>query len=211
MSTALAAWRRHRVDYRWPALAALVLASLILALLPRTWRFLEQRRIGALVPEQSLAPFFAEDEGLQLIDVRLLQGGAGKAASKSAPTVVRPESPKSIPRDESEELGTGENDYAFDPTHAYRLGQELLKPDAAPHPLAQQSIPLAFGSIVDSRGHSALAPRDSQVTRAELNFAQLQRQLFLKNAPTWAMDKATERARELYLKMLMSNPLRGPQ
>ncbi len=46
---------------------------------------------------------------------------------------------------------------------------------------------------------------------ATLNFAKLQRQIFLKNAPFWASQKATERARELYLRMIMSNPLRGPQ
>ena len=211
MSTALAAWRRHRVDYRWPAFLAFVLAGLILALVPRAWRFLEPRPVSAPALQKSLAPFFAEDEGLQLIDVRLLHSSPGQRATESAPTVVRTESPRKSSENESPESGTGENDYAFDPTSAYRIGSELVRPDSTTGLGAQRSIDLSFGSIVASRKDLALAPRDTQAVRAELNFAKLQREIFLKNAPRWATEKATQRARELYLKYLMSNPLRGPQ
>jgi len=211
MSTALARWRRHRVDYRGPAFAAVVLATLMIALLPRMWLLLDHRETQNGDLARSLAPYFAEDKSLQLIDPRLLSGAPDMATPSNAPAIAIPAPHERALDKEPPEAGKGESDFAWDPTRGYRLSEELVKPRESPSKGTRESIPLSFGSLMESRQFSAIAPQDSESVMATLNFARVQRQIFLKYAPLWSAEKATERARELYLRMLMSNPLRGPQ
>jgi hypothetical protein len=211
MSTALANWRRHRLDYRWPALAALVLTALMMALGPRVWRLFDHREARQSRLDRSLAPYFAQDEGLQLIDPRLLSSAPGVATRASEPSVVLPSPSRTTPAEDRPEAGTGENDFAWDPTQGYRLSDELTKPKEAPTPSPEESIPLGFGSLLKASRLSTIALQDSASAVSALNFAKLQRQIFLKHAPLWSAQKATEHARELYMRTIMSNPLRGPQ
>jgi hypothetical protein len=163
-------------------------------------------------PDQNLARFFAEDQGLQLIDVRLLSGTPKVRIQRSVPAVVRESDQVPAPSEDSRPEGTGEQDFSWDPTQAYRIGRELLMPKVdAKGELAAPERP-NLGVLLSTRGSASFAVTDtSQSAAAQASFSRLQRQIFRRKAPAWEYDKAAELMRQRYAKMLLSNPLRGPQ
>jgi len=209
MATALQEWREHRLDYRAPGAAALILLLGLAILLPHDW--LSMSRLGTAGPNtverQPLQ--LTGDEGLQILDVEIL-APAG-SLSKIHPTVptrvdVGAEF-ESVP-----ELEGGEGEFSWDPTHAYHLGNELLMPksdDAAGGP---DELLRSVEFILSSEGAASYTLSDtSHAALAQVSFTRLQREIFLKNAPGWAYDKAVERYRQAISTMLYENPLRGPQ
>ncbi len=127
MSTALARWRRHRVDYRGPAFAALVLATLLIALLPRMWLLLDHREtregrtwLAALPPISPKTKACNSSTRAFFPARRDWQTPANAARARPSPHPQKVALDKEPPR-----RGEGESDFAWDPTRGYRLSDEL--------------------------------------------------------------------------------------
>ncbi len=210
MSSALADWREHRVDYRLPGLLTLLLFVALGLVLPQDWldlpwlgtpgvRYLDTREFQ-----------MAEEAGLQIIDVKIL-ALAPAALPRSQP--IAPEKVELVvePDSSPEEFG-GEGEFSWDPTHAYRGGEELLLPEASGAETRADETMRSLKFLLSLDGVESYTLSDtSHATLAHTNFTRLQRELFEKNAPIWAFEKASERYRDLYHRLIHSNPLRGPQ
>jgi len=216
VGTPLDAWRRHRVDYRLPAVAALVMALVLFSLMPRLWNVFGRSPLDVSPIGAVFSPLrFAEDEGLRILDVRVLSpsasldhGAAGQAfdsgmalsreGKRPAPESGRPES--------------GRNGLVWNPARNHQIARELLAPvpESAPGvtELARPRL-LQFLSM-DAVASVSLADT-SQVTLGHLGFVGLQRQIFLENAPRWAYEAAAERYRRALEQIAKDNPLWGPR
>jgi hypothetical protein len=210
MADSLAQWQEHRVDYRGPGLAALLLFALIGFLLPQDWLDLPWLGGPGRLSEAPAEFDFAPDEGLQILDVEIL------APVPVTVSLEPPASPERVeitlePVPDSSDLA-GEGEFSWDPTHAYRGGEELLVPDPLPGSGAPDDILRRLEFLLSMDGAASYTLGDtSQIALGHSNFFRLQRELFARNAPGWAYEKAVERYKETMGRMLFDNPLRGPQ
>lgn len=209
MSTALQQWREHRVDYRAPGLAALLLLLGLAILLPADWLALSW--LGSTRSKTFDAPQFSmtDDEGMQILDVRIL-------APAALPDLEQAAAPQRMARgtefEAAPELEGGDGEFSWDPTHGFRLGDELVMPEDRGEQNGPDELLRSLEFLLSSEGVASYTLSDtSHAALARANFTRLQRQIFLRDAPGWAYDKAVERYRELMTRMLYENPLRGPQ
>jgi hypothetical protein len=209
MSTALQEWREHRIDYRVPGLGALLLLLCTAFLLPADW--LQLSWMGPAGSAKVEAPRFpaVEDEGLQILDVEVL------APAGSHPRLPDFEARRVEPGEDpsrAEEPEGGEGEFSWDPTHAYRLGDELLVPGAPEASDDGAEIFRRLEFLLSSEGAASYSLSDtSHAALAHTSFTRLQRELFLQSSPAWAYERAVERYRENMNRILLDNPLRGPQ
>jgi hypothetical protein len=210
VSTPLQQWRQHRADYRAPLLVALLLLVGFGGLMPEDWLDLPWLGSSRRVPP-ALGPFLhlGDEEGLQVLDVEVLGAPTGAAP-------VIPGAPERVviaptPADQPAEL-PGRGEFGWDPTHAYRGAEELLIPGARRAPTVEEEKLRRLEYLLSQQGAASYSLGDtSQVFLAHSSFTRLQRELFARQAPIWAYEKALERYREMYNRLLFDNPLRGPQ
>lgn len=208
MATALQSWREHRVDYRLPGALAVLLFLLLGSLLPHDWLDLPWLGTPGLhrLPPREFE--FAVDEGLQILDVEIL-APAPIPVPRPAPPLAERVAPAPQTPSPSEEIG-GRGEYSWDPTHAYRGGEELLVPEsggtAADIDPLWRNLPYLLS--MDGAASTTIADT-SQVALGHENFFRIQRDLFAKNAPIWAYQKAVERYRELQQRLMSEHPIRG--
>ena len=103
-------------------------------------------------------------------------------------------------------------EFFWDPTHAYRLGKELLAPPEKLPPENSEVLRRRLEFFLSVDGVASLTVTDtSQAALARENFRLQQRRIFLRKAGNWAYQQAVARTRLALERMAMDNPLRGPQ